>query len=112
MRSASRSHWYFTAIDPDASSAVTVFCGHKRYIIHNENNHPNRQASDLAHEISHTLLEHLPAPISDGDGRRWWDGGSRRRRAGLALRFSFHGSRRWRCSKLAARLRKSLYISA
>ena len=64
---------YFTVIDPDAFSAVTVFCGYKRYIIHNENNHPNRQVSDLAHEISHILLEHRPAPVADRDGRRCWD---------------------------------------
>jgi hypothetical protein len=59
--------------DPDCFSAVTVFRGTKRFIIHNEHHHPNRQASNLAHEISHTLLEHEPTPVADGAGRRYWD---------------------------------------
>ena len=65
---------YFSVVDLDSFSAVTVFHGYKRFIIHNENHHPNRQASNLAHEISHTLLEHCPTPLSRQDGRRYWDG--------------------------------------
>ena len=64
---------YFSVIDPDSFSAVTVFCGYKRFIIHNENHHPHRQASNLAHEISHTILEHSPTPVARHDGRRYWD---------------------------------------
>ena len=64
---------HFSAIDPDSFSAVTVFQGHKRFIIHNENHHPNRQASNVAHEISHTLLEHQPAPVANKDGGRYWN---------------------------------------
>jgi Zn-dependent peptidase ImmA (M78 family) len=64
---------YFSVIDPDSFSAVTVFCGYKRFIIHNENHHPHRQASNLAHEISHTILEHSPTPVPGHDGRRYWD---------------------------------------
>ncbi len=64
---------YFSAVDTDSFSAVTVFHGYKRFIVHNENHHPNRQASNLAHEISHSLLEHLPTPIAGRDGRRYWN---------------------------------------
>jgi Zn-dependent peptidase ImmA (M78 family) len=64
---------HFSIVDPDSFSAVTVFCGHKRFIVHNENHHPNRQASNLAHEISHTLLEHLPTALSGRDGKRYWN---------------------------------------
>ncbi len=64
---------YFSAVDADSFSAVTVFRGYKRFIIHNENHHPNRQASNLAHEISHTLLEHSPTPLPGRDGRRYWN---------------------------------------
>ena len=65
---------YFSAVDTDSFSAVTVFHGYKRFIVHNENHHPNRQASNLAHEISHSLLEHSPTPIAGRDGRRYWNG--------------------------------------
>jgi Zn-dependent peptidase ImmA (M78 family) len=65
---------HFSVVDPDSFSAVTVFHGYKRFIIHNENHHPNRQASNLAHEISHTLLEHCPTPLASRDGRRFWNG--------------------------------------
>ena len=64
---------YFSTIDPDSFSAVTVFDGYKRFIIHNENHHPHRQASNLTHEISHTILEHEPTPVADGHGRRYWN---------------------------------------
>lgn len=64
----------FSTTDLDSFSAVTVFEGHKRFIIHNENHHPNRQASNLAHEISHTLLEHEPAPVANAKGERYWNG--------------------------------------
>jgi Zn-dependent peptidase ImmA (M78 family) len=65
---------YFSDVDPDSFSAVTVFYGYRRFIIHNENHHPNRQASNLAHEVSHTLLEHSPTPLPGRDGRRYWNG--------------------------------------
>lgn len=64
---------YFAVADPDSFSAVTVFQGHKRVIVHNENHHPNRQASNLAHEVSHSLLEHEPTPVARADGQRYWD---------------------------------------
>ncbi len=55
---------YFSAVDTDSFSAVTVFHGYTRF---------NRQASNLAHEISHSLLEHSPTPIAGRDGRRYWN---------------------------------------
>ena len=64
---------YFSVVDLDSFSAVTVFRGTRRLIVHNENHHPNRQASDLSHELSHTLLEHLPTLVAGMDGRRCWN---------------------------------------
>ncbi len=64
----------FLALDIDDSfSAVTVFVGRRRFIVHNDSNHPNRQASDVAHEVSHTLLEHGPTPVLRSDGQRFWN---------------------------------------
>jgi Zn-dependent peptidase ImmA (M78 family) len=60
---------YFSQIDTDSFSAVTVFRGYRRLIVHNENHHPHRQASNLAHELSHTLLEHEPSPVSESERR-------------------------------------------
>jgi Zn-dependent peptidase ImmA (M78 family) len=64
---------HFTNTDPDSFSAVTIFRGFKRIIVHNENHHPNRQASNLTHEVSHSLLGHEPTPLTSADGQRYWD---------------------------------------
>jgi Zn-dependent peptidase ImmA (M78 family) len=65
---------YFSATDPDSFSAVTIFVtNYLRMIVHNENHHPHRQASNIAHEISHTLLEHVPTAIVGSNGQRFWD---------------------------------------
>ena len=32
---------YFSHVDSDSFSAVTLFCGHRRLIIHNESHHPH-----------------------------------------------------------------------
>jgi len=65
---------YFSGIDQDSFSAVTIFCGSKRFIVHNEHHHPNRQSSNLTHEISHTILEHEPTPVINANGHRYWNG--------------------------------------
>src|SRR5260370_1706656 len=54
-------------------SAVTVFRGFERTILHNESHSPGRQSSNLAHELSHALLLHPPAPALDSLGCRDWD---------------------------------------
>ena len=65
---------YFSATDPDSFSAVTIFVSnYRRMIVHNENHHPHRQASNTSHEISHTLLEHVPTAIVGSNGQRFWD---------------------------------------
>jgi Zn-dependent peptidase ImmA (M78 family) len=64
---------YFSLVDSDSFSAVTVIIGRRRIIVHNENHHPNRQASNIAHEVSHTLLEHRATAIVAGDGQRFWN---------------------------------------
>jgi Zn-dependent peptidase ImmA (M78 family) len=64
---------YFSLVDPDSFSAVTVFNGYRRLIVHNETHHPNRQVSNLTHEVSHSLLEHEPTPTIAADGQRYWD---------------------------------------
>lgn len=43
-------------------SAVTIFVGRCRTILHNDANSRSRQASDIAHEVGHALLQHPPAP--------------------------------------------------
>ncbi len=42
--------------DPDCFSAITVFVGTHRYIVHNEGHALTRQANDIVHEIAHCLL--------------------------------------------------------
>jgi Zn-dependent peptidase ImmA (M78 family) len=65
---------YFSKADPDSFSAVTIFVQrHRRLIVHNESHHPHRQASNLSHELSHTLLEHAPTSIVGTNGQRFWN---------------------------------------
>lgn len=64
---------HFSRIDPSAFSAITVFVGPARVIVHNDSHSPGRRASNLAHELSHGLLLHPPRPALDGLGCRDWD---------------------------------------
>jgi Zn-dependent peptidase ImmA (M78 family) len=63
----------FSFVDRSAFSAITVFHGTKRIIVHNDRHSAGRQASNLAHELSHGLLLHPPRPALDGRGCRDWD---------------------------------------
>lgn len=45
-----------------AFSAITVFNGRRRCIVHNHRHAPVRQRSNLAHELAHALLMHPPHP--------------------------------------------------
>jgi Zn-dependent peptidase ImmA (M78 family) len=64
---------YFLIEDVDSLSALTLFYGRKRMIVHNESHAPTRRVSNLAHEISHCILEHVPEPVLRPDGRRCWN---------------------------------------
>lgn len=65
---------YFVNPGSAEFSAATGFEGSRRFIIVNDVHHPNRQASSIAHELGHALLQHPPTPILTGDGYRNWDG--------------------------------------
>jgi hypothetical protein len=54
-------------------SAVTVFCGCKRLIVHNDSHALTRQRSDLAHELGHALLMHPPHLPFCSSGKRVFD---------------------------------------
>ncbi|MGW4370094.1 ImmA/IrrE family metallo-endopeptidase [Nocardia takedensis] len=59
--------------DASSFSGLTLFDGSRRIIVHNEAHTPGRQASDIAHELSHGLRMHPPAPVHDGHGCRKWN---------------------------------------
>lgn len=63
---------HFTSVDPEAFSAVTVFRGRRRVIVHNDAHAPARQQSDITHELSHALLLHEPSAAFDDRGFRIW----------------------------------------
>ncbi|MBV8799056.1 MAG: ImmA/IrrE family metallo-endopeptidase [Alphaproteobacteria bacterium] len=50
--------------------AATIPIGTRRHIIYNDMSHPNRQRSDVMHEIAHTALGHPPHPPLTDDGCR------------------------------------------
>src|SRR5204863_333711 len=54
----------------DFFSAVTVVVGYYRAILHNDGNHPVRQASDISHELAHGILGHPPMPPFNERGCR------------------------------------------
>ena len=64
---------HFLHENQSAFSAVTVFRGAERIIVHNDAHTVGRQASDITHEIAHGLLMHTPLPALDGRGCRYWD---------------------------------------
>jgi len=60
-------------VEPDVFSAVTVFRGAERTIVHNDAHTPGRQNSNQTHELSHGLLHHPPTPALDNRGCRNWN---------------------------------------
>ena len=65
---------HFLSVDREAFSALTVFDGRRRMIVHNDLHSPARQNSNLAHELAHGLLLHEPAPALDRlTGCRNWN---------------------------------------
>ena len=66
---------HFLSVERNAFSALTVFHGHRRMIVHNDSHSGPRQNSNLAHELAHALLRHEPAAALDsGTGCRDWNG--------------------------------------
>lgn len=59
--------------EPEVFSAVTVFNGPRRVIVHNDAHAPVRQNSNISHELSHGLLGHPPTPAMDDTGCRVWN---------------------------------------
>jgi len=65
---------HFLLVEPGAFSALTVFFGHRRLIVHNDSHSEARQNSNLVHELSHGLLLHEPTTALDGStGCRNWN---------------------------------------
>lgn len=56
-----------------AFSAVTIFVGLQRVIVHNDAHGVERQASNVCHELAHGLLLHPPAPALTEHGLRDFD---------------------------------------
>jgi IrrE N-terminal-like domain len=62
-------------MSPDAAfSATTIVVGPRRLIVYNPRDEPARNASSLAHELAHVILEHEAAPALGMGGCRHWDG--------------------------------------
>lgn len=59
--------------EQSALSAMTVFCGTKRLIVFNDCHSLERQASDVTHELAHSLLLHPPSVSIDHRGCRAWN---------------------------------------
>ena len=65
---------FFLSVGRKSFSALTVFDGYRRTIVHNDSHSKARQNSNLAHELSHGLLHHEPVPALDSmTGCRNWN---------------------------------------
>ena len=65
---------YFLSVERNVFSALTVFDGHRRVVVHNDSHSEARQNSNLAHELAHGLLLHEPLPALDSiTGCRDWN---------------------------------------
>lgn len=56
-------------------SAATIRCDGRMAIIHNDTHHPDRQRSNICHELGHCFLGHTFAPPLTENGERIRDGG-------------------------------------
>jgi hypothetical protein len=52
-----------TKVDPDSWSAITLQMGAKHLIVLNPSHRGGRPASNLSHELSHTLIGHEPGRV-------------------------------------------------
>ena len=64
---------HFMEQERESFSAVTIIDGYRRCIIHNDSHHLFRQASNIAHELGHGILGHIPRPVLDEHGCRFFD---------------------------------------
>ena len=63
---------HLLTVEPEVFSAVTVFDGTRRIVVHNDSHAEVRQNSNICHELSHGLLNHPPTPALDDRGCRVW----------------------------------------
>ena len=82
-----------------AFSAMTVFDGTSRVIVHNTAHAPVRQASNLCHELAHGALLHPPTAALDANGCRDWDGDIEREATFLAGALLIPGKAIWWAAK-------------
>lgn len=65
----------FLGTDHSSFSAVTVPCGWRTAIVHNDSHHEHRQRSNICHELAHCFLGHPCTPPLTASGERARDGG-------------------------------------
>jgi Zn-dependent peptidase ImmA (M78 family) len=73
LTDAARGVEHFTQVEPSTFSAITVFRGKRRLIVHNDGHAPGRCNSNVTHELAHGLLLHPPTPALDDRGCRHWN---------------------------------------
>src|SRR5579883_3306414 len=65
----------FLGSNQSAFSAVTVPCGGRTAIVHNDSHHLYRRRSNICHELAHCFLGHECTPPLTDAGERVHDGG-------------------------------------
>jgi hypothetical protein len=65
----------FLGASNSSFSAMTVPCGCRTAIVHNDSHHAYRQRSNICHELAHCFLGHECTPPLTSSGERARDGG-------------------------------------
>lgn len=65
----------FRGVGQASFSAVTVPCGLRTAIVHNDVHHPYRQRSNICHELAHCFLGHVHTPPLTAAGERIYNKG-------------------------------------
>lgn len=71
LREVPQVQEYFRQVRPEEFSALTVFDGSVRLIVHNDSHAKGRQANNITHELSHGLLMHEPQVALVNGCRDW-----------------------------------------
>lgn len=64
---------HLTGATKSPFSAITIYFGRRRAIVYNDSHAPTRQQSDLAHELSHAVLDHSPSALTNESGGRHYN---------------------------------------
>ena len=102
MRADPEASGHFLGQGGGEFSAVTLVVARRRCVIYNDGHNPERQRSDIMHELAHALLHHPATPPLTSDGIRSWNSSLEHEAAELAGHLLVPDDAAIRCALKAA----------